>query len=42
MAVGLRGATGVAGVEDAAQRALTKLDHVLPDRLRRQIGAAAA
>lgn len=42
VAVGLRAATGVAGVEEAAQRALTKLDHVLPDRLRRQIGAVIA
>jgi predicted DNA-binding transcriptional regulator YafY len=39
IAVGLRGATGIAGVEESSARALEKLDHVLPHRLRRQVGA---
>lgn len=39
VAVGLRTVTGVAGFEDSGSRALTKLEHVLPDRLRRQIGS---
>ncbi|WP_182379982.1 WYL domain-containing protein [Nocardioides sp. WS12] len=39
VAVGLRTVTGVAGFEDSGARALTKLEHVLPDRLRRQIGS---
>lgn len=37
VAVGLRTVTGVAGFEESGARALTKLEHVLPDRLRRQI-----
>ncbi len=40
--VGLRAATGVSGFEDAAARALVKLEHVLPDRLRRQVEALQA
>lgn len=41
IAVGLRAAAGaaVAGIEDTALRALAKLEHVLPDRLRRQVTA---
>ena len=41
IAVGLRTAAGaaVAGIEDTAVRALAKLEQVLPDRLRRQVGA---
>jgi predicted DNA-binding transcriptional regulator YafY len=39
VAVGLRTVTGVAGFEDSGGRALTKLEHVLPDRLRRQVAA---
>lgn len=39
VAVGLQAATGIAGVEETSTRALTKLEHVLPDRLRRKVGA---
>lgn len=39
VAVGLQAATGIAGVEETSARALTKLEHVLPDRLRRKVGA---
>lgn len=39
VAVGLRTVTGVAGFEDSGARALTKLEHVLPDRLRRQLAS---
>jgi predicted DNA-binding transcriptional regulator YafY len=39
MAVGLRAATGIAGVEESSARALTKLEQVLPDRLRRRLSA---
>lgn len=37
VAVGLRAATGVAGVEETSARALAKLEQVLPDRLRRKL-----
>jgi predicted DNA-binding transcriptional regulator YafY len=37
LAVGLRTLTGMAGFEESGGRALTKLEHVLPDRLRRRI-----
>lgn len=37
VAVGLRTLTGVAGFEESGARALTKLEHVLPDRLRRRV-----
>ncbi|WP_028659223.1 helix-turn-helix transcriptional regulator [Nocardioides insulae] len=37
VAVGLRTVTGVAGFEESGARALTKLEHVLPERLRRQL-----
>jgi len=39
VAVGLRTVTGVAGFEESGGRALAKLEHVLPDRLRRQLAA---
>jgi biotin operon repressor len=39
VAVGLRAATGVAGVEETSARALAKLEQVLPDRLRRKLQA---
>jgi len=39
VAVGLRVATGVAGVEDSGARALLKLEQVLPHRLRRTVAA---
>jgi predicted DNA-binding transcriptional regulator YafY len=37
--VGLRAATGLAGVEEVSLRALVKLEQVLPRRLRRRIAA---
>ena len=37
VAVGLRAATGVTGFEESALRALTKLEQVLPERLRQQL-----
>lgn len=39
IAVGLRAAGAVAGIEESSARALGKLEHVLPDRLRRQVAA---
>jgi len=39
IAVGLRAAGVVAGIEESSARALGKLEHVLPDRLRRQVAA---
>lgn len=39
VAVGLRAATGMAGFEETGARALTKLEQVLPDRLRRRLTA---
>ncbi|MFW0789839.1 helix-turn-helix transcriptional regulator [Gordonia sp. CPCC 205333] len=39
VAVGLRSATGIAGMEDSSARALTKLEQVLPNHLRRQVNA---
>ncbi|MGW8566020.1 helix-turn-helix transcriptional regulator [Isoptericola sp. NPDC055881] len=39
VAVGLRAATATAGFEESAQSALTKLEQVLPDRLRRRLAA---
>ena len=44
IAVGLRSAAGeaVAGIEEAAVRALTKLEQVLPARLRRRVGTLGA
>lgn len=37
--VGLRVATGIAGFEESGARALTKLEQVLPDKLRRRLAA---
>jgi predicted DNA-binding transcriptional regulator YafY len=37
--VGLRAATGMAGFEESGARALTKLEQVLPDKLRRRLAA---
>ncbi|WP_246019168.1 helix-turn-helix transcriptional regulator [Saccharothrix australiensis] len=42
VAVGLRTAAGVDGIEDSAVRALAKVEQVLPDRLRRRIRAVGA
>ncbi|MGO1050221.1 helix-turn-helix transcriptional regulator [Crossiella sp. CA198] len=42
VAVGLRAGRGVAGIEDSAARALSKLEQVLPHRLRRQVSALRA
>jgi predicted DNA-binding transcriptional regulator YafY len=39
IAVGLRAATAVVGIEESSARALGKLEQVLPDRLRRQVAA---
>jgi predicted DNA-binding transcriptional regulator YafY len=39
VAVGLRTGAGVAGMADSSGRALTKLEQVLPHRLRRQVNA---
>ncbi|WP_243056611.1 YafY family protein [Nocardioides sp. SR21] len=39
VAVGLRAATGMAGFEETGARALTKLEQVLPDKLRRRLAA---
>jgi predicted DNA-binding transcriptional regulator YafY len=39
VAVGLRAATGMAGFEETGSRALTKLEQVLPDKLRRRLAA---
>jgi predicted DNA-binding transcriptional regulator YafY len=39
VAIGLRAGRGVAGIEDSAARALAKLEHVLSQRLRRQVTA---
>lgn len=44
IAVGLRAAasSSVAGIEETSVRAIAKLDQVLPDRLRRRVGAVHA
>src|SRR5690606_4012614 len=39
VAVGLRAATGTAGVEESGASALAKLEQVMPDRLRRRVAA---
>lgn len=39
MAVGLHAAHGISGIEETRARTLTKLEHVLPHRLRRQVAA---
>lgn len=41
VAIGLRAGRGVAGIEDSAARALTKLEQVLPHRLRQKVSALA-
>ncbi len=41
MVLGLRSATGLAGVEETSLRALAKLEQVLPGRLRRRVAALA-
>lgn len=42
VAIGLRSATGVAGVEESSTRALAKLDQVLPGPLRARVDAIAS
>ena len=39
VAIGLQAATAMAGVEETSTRALTKLEHVLPNRLRHKVAA---
>ena len=39
VAVGLRAATGITGIEETSTRALAKLDSVLPHHLQRQVSA---
>ena len=39
VAVGLRAATGITGIEETSARALAKLDSVLPHHLQRQVSA---
>ncbi|KRC59404.1 DNA-binding transcriptional regulator [Agromyces sp. Root81] len=41
VAIGLRAATGIAGVEESSSRALSKLEQVLPSRLRPTVEALA-
>jgi predicted DNA-binding transcriptional regulator YafY len=41
VAIGLRAARGVVGIEESSARALTKLEQVLPHRVRRQVAAIA-
>ncbi|PJJ70810.1 putative DNA-binding transcriptional regulator YafY [Diaminobutyricimonas aerilata] len=41
VAIGLRAASGVAGIADSSARALSKLEHVLPSRLRHRVDAIA-
>ena len=36
VAIGLRAATGIAGIQESSTRALAKLEQVLPSRLRRR------
>ena len=42
VAVGLRAATGIDGIEEASVRALTKLEQVLPSRLRGPVNAISS
>jgi predicted DNA-binding transcriptional regulator YafY len=42
VAIGLREATGIAGIEDSSGRALAKLEQVLPPRLRPMVAAIGA
>src|SRR4051794_21450272 len=39
VAIGLRSATAVQGIEETSARALAKLEHVLPHRLQRRVNA---
>ena len=39
VAVGLRAGAGISGIEETSVRALAKLEHVLPHRLRREVTA---
>lgn len=39
VAVGLRAGAGIVGIEETSARALAKLEHVLPHRLRREVAA---
>ncbi|ADD44428.1 helix-turn-helix transcriptional regulator [Stackebrandtia nassauensis] len=39
VAIGLRAGRGVTGIQESAERALSKLEQVLPHRLRRQVSA---
>jgi predicted DNA-binding transcriptional regulator YafY len=39
VAVGLRAGAGISGIEETSVRALAKLEHVLPHRLRREVSA---
>src|SRR5918995_728145 len=41
VAIGLRAATGIAGIEESSMRALAKLEQVLPPRLRPMVEALA-
>lgn len=41
VAIGLRAATGIAGIEESSARALAKLEQVLPSRLRPTVAALA-
>ena len=41
VAIGLRGATGISGIEESSARALAKLEQVLPSRLRPTVAALA-
>jgi predicted DNA-binding transcriptional regulator YafY len=41
VAIGLRAATGLAGIEESSSRALAKLEQVLPSRLRPTVAALA-
>ncbi|MCD2443001.1 WYL domain-containing protein [Agromyces sp. SYSU K20354] len=42
VAIGLRAATGIAGIEESSARALAKLEQVLPERLRPTVSAIGA
>jgi predicted DNA-binding transcriptional regulator YafY len=41
VAIGLRAGAGVSGIQDSSARALSKLEQVLPHRLRRQVRAVS-
>ena len=42
VAIGLRAASGIAGVEESSARTIAKLNHVLPSRLRNRVNAIQA